>query len=246
MAKRINLAAACHQRLQGIDMSGIRLLCNLWLLPLLLLLGACAASSPKHQQPRPPTEQLPPAAHWSVGASEPVRYKPRSGSQTRDDMPQAGPISSGGSRAERSTALVAAAARGDVEGIARALHGGVEATAGEGAAVTAAAAAAAAAQAAAAALAADPAAGDDGHLGGVNWRDGDGWSALLYAASEGHLAAVEVLLAAGANPNLRDTHDGWTALTHACSNGATDVVAALLRGGAKVNATDVQVRRWTS
>ena len=79
----------------------------------------------------------------------------------------------------------------------------------------------------------------------VNERDGDGWTALMHASAEGHIAAVEALLAAGASSNVgEDTHDKWTALTHAASNDAEAVVALLVGAGADVNHTDVQ--GWTA
>ncbi|HQW38845.1 MAG TPA: ankyrin repeat domain-containing protein, partial [Usitatibacteraceae bacterium] len=48
----------------------------------------------------------------------------------------------------------------------------------------------------------------------------------------GFKEAVEVLLAAGADPNIRDSQ-GLTALDLAEEHGSHDIVAALLRAGAK-------------
>ena len=79
----------------------------------------------------------------------------------------------------------------------------------------------------------------------VNKRDRDGWTALMHASAEGHVAAVRSLLALGANANRgRDLHDGWNALLHASSNNAVTVVRLLLEAGADVDHKDVQ--KWTA
>ncbi|MGE0446454.1 MAG: ankyrin repeat domain-containing protein [Vicinamibacterales bacterium] len=74
-------------------------------------------------------------------------------------------------------------------------------------------------------------------------------SALMWAASEGHLNVVQALLEAGANPNLKAKETaltqrrhgdhptgGFTPLMWAVRNGNEDVVEALVKGGADINA----------
>lgn len=56
--------------------------------------------------------------------------------------------------------------------------------------------------------------------------DGEHFSALMFAAAEGNLDVVEVLLNAGADPGLKDI-DGDSALSFARQNGHTSVVAML-------------------
>jgi ankyrin repeat protein len=73
-------------------------------------------------------------------------------------------------------------------------------------------------------------------------------SALMLASAEGHLAVVDALLNAGADPNLkghitslaeRKNADhptgGFTALMFAARNGSEDVVRRLVKGGADLN-----------
>jgi len=73
-------------------------------------------------------------------------------------------------------------------------------------------------------------------------------SALMWASAEGHLDVVDMLLKAGANPNLkahitsitqRKNADhptgGFTALMWAARNGYEDVVRRLVQGGADLN-----------
>lgn len=59
----------------------------------------------------------------------------------------------------------------------------------------------------------------------------DGWNPLLYAAFEGRLPIVELLLAKGANPNARAPNQS-TPLMFAARNGHEDVVVRLLKAGA--------------
>ena len=54
---------------------------------------------------------------------------------------------------------------------------------------------------------------------------------LHVAANAGDLSAVEKLLSAGTDVNLRDVHD-WTALHYAAGNGDAALVTALLAAGA--------------
>ena len=72
----------------------------------------------------------------------------------------------------------------------------------------------------------------------VDGRDrGDG-TALTRAAARGDIAAVQLLLADKANPNLADPKDGRTALGIAAAQGRADIVRALLAGGADPNKRD--------
>ncbi|KOO28071.1 ankyrin repeat domain-containing protein 39, partial [Chrysochromulina tobinii] len=64
--------------------------------------------------------------------------------------------------------------------------------------------------------------------GNVNWRNpaDDGWSALHYAAINGHLAIAKRLLEGGADATLR-TKGGETAIDFARKEGKSEVVALL-------------------
>ena len=63
---------------------------------------------------------------------------------------------------------------------------------------------------------------------------GDDATALIMAAQDGHVEAVRLLLAAGANVNLQ-AQNGVTALIMAAQNGHADVIRLLLANGANVN-----------
>ena len=56
-----------------------------------------------------------------------------------------------------------------------------------------------------------------GHKANVNICDSIQKTPVMYAAANGHIAAVELLLESGADLNLSD-RDGNTALHHACTN----------------------------
>ena len=58
-----------------------------------------------------------------------------------------------------------------------------------------------------------------------------GISPLFQAASSGHRACVEQLLAAGAKVDLAD-HDGWTPLMIAAHKGQRDAALLLIKAGA--------------
>ena len=60
---------------------------------------------------------------------------------------------------------------------------------------------------------------------------GEGWSALMFAAGEGHVEVVRTLLAHGADPSLRD-EDGDQAADHASNNEHATVVRMLQEAGA--------------
>jgi ankyrin repeat protein len=61
-----------------------------------------------------------------------------------------------------------------------------------------------------------------------------GQSALMWAASEGHLQAVETLIRGGADIKSRSSQ-GWTALLFAARDGRMDIVRTLLDAGADPN-----------
>ena len=69
----------------------------------------------------------------------------------------------------------------------------------------------------------------------VNFMKFDGFNALMLGALMGQTAAVRVLLAAKAEPNLQAKETGSkgeTALMCACKNGHSDAARALLQSGA--------------
>ena len=66
----------------------------------------------------------------------------------------------------------------------------------------------------------------------IDARDANGRTALMLAALHGRGEAVDVLLAAGADPNAADAH-GVTPLQAALNGEQTDIAAALRRAGAR-------------
>lgn len=66
--------------------------------------------------------------------------------------------------------------------------------------------------------------------------DGDGWTALVFAAAAGKSDLVKLLLAEKADPNAM-TNDGQTPLVAAVVAGSRDAVKALLDAGARVSTT---------
>jgi len=68
----------------------------------------------------------------------------------------------------------------------------------------------------------------------VDTRDGDGWSALMFAAAAGDAEMLRLLLRAKADVNQR-TNDGQTPLFAAVFSGKTEAVRALLQAGARID-----------
>ncbi|KAL8853769.1 MAG: hypothetical protein Q9221_001412 [Calogaya cf. arnoldii] len=73
----------------------------------------------------------------------------------------------------------------------------------------------------------------------VNKQDGDGATALLVAAKNGHVAAAEQLLTSDADTNIED-NSGETALHCASRNGDKAIVELLLSHGANVMKKDTE------
>jgi len=71
----------------------------------------------------------------------------------------------------------------------------------------------------------------------VNVRDEKGFTPLHYAAREGHVDLVKLLMSYGADLNARN-EDEWTPLHKASLHGHVEVIKLLLAGGADVNAAD--------
>jgi ankyrin repeat protein len=74
-----------------------------------------------------------------------------------------------------------------------------------------------------------------GHGLRVDTVDPDGNTLLMLAAYHGHVVTVEALLAAGADPDLRN-HRDQTPIAGALFKGADDVVRALCAAGADLEA----------
>ena len=74
--------------------------------------------------------------------------------------------------------------------------------------------------------------------GNANARDRAGWTPLMRAASRNDRATAELLLANGADPNLREYTHGRTALIIATIQGHSNIVQALLARGADCNIRD--------
>jgi hypothetical protein len=80
------------------------------------------------------------------------------------------------------------------------------------------------------------------HGSNMNEPDGDGWTAIFYAAAKGQTEAVKALIDAKANVNAKGKRDGETPLMVAALSGYVDVVKALLVAGADKNAKDSKGR----
>lgn len=72
----------------------------------------------------------------------------------------------------------------------------------------------------------------------IDVPDDCGESPLMWAVDEGQLAAVEALVTAGANFNIRSTVNCFSALDCAASEGHVHILKAILAHGADVNARD--------
>ncbi|HTM10726.1 MAG TPA: ankyrin repeat domain-containing protein [Verrucomicrobiae bacterium] len=70
----------------------------------------------------------------------------------------------------------------------------------------------------------------------VRYRHG-GWTVLMFAAREGHVDIVRLLLDSGADPNATsdNKYDGARPLTIAAEHGNVEVIKLLLSRGADVN-----------
>lgn len=73
------------------------------------------------------------------------------------------------------------------------------------------------------------------HGAKVNEVDGQGWTALHWAAICQRIGPVETLIEAGADVNAQHGRE-WTVLTTAAANGHAETVKLLLSHGARVNA----------
>ena len=77
----------------------------------------------------------------------------------------------------------------------------------------------------------------------VELRSIYGWTALLWAAEEGHSEVAKLLLAKGADVHAK-TDYGWTALMWAALQGKEDLVSVLLKSGSDVHEKNSQ--GWTA
>src|SRR5689334_24670599 len=72
----------------------------------------------------------------------------------------------------------------------------------------------------------------------VNTPQGDGTTALHWAAFRDDLDMVKMLLAAGANAKAATREGAITPLLMACTNGNTSIIDLLLKAGADANTTN--------
>jgi hypothetical protein len=66
-------------------------------------------------------------------------------------------------------------------------------------------------------------------------KDANGWTALHWAAFKGHVEAMRLLMESGADMDAKDA-DGWTALHCAANNGHVEVIRVLAQLGAQLDA----------
>ena len=74
----------------------------------------------------------------------------------------------------------------------------------------------------------------------LNSSAGQGFAAIIGAASNGHLEIVRQLVTAGADVNVGRDEDGATAIVMAAQNGHAAVVQFLVDSGANANAVTEQ------
>ena len=70
----------------------------------------------------------------------------------------------------------------------------------------------------------------------VNVQDFDGWTPLHWAAMEGHKKIAELLIANGADVNMKSSSLGRTPLQHAAQLGHKKIAELFIAKGADVNA----------
>ncbi|CAF0926663.1 unnamed protein product [Brachionus calyciflorus] len=75
----------------------------------------------------------------------------------------------------------------------------------------------------------------------INQADKHGRTGLILAASEGHLAIMDILIEKGADLNLQD-RDGLSALSWACLKGNFNAALSLLNNGVDLNHSDLSGR----
>jgi ankyrin repeat protein len=68
----------------------------------------------------------------------------------------------------------------------------------------------------------------------VNWKNGNGWTALMYASIQGHVEGFKLLLDRGAQIDIKN-NDGSSALIIASYNGRFECVRLLLERGADMS-----------
>ena len=69
------------------------------------------------------------------------------------------------------------------------------------------------------------------------YKDGNGWTALIVAARYGRDSTVSILIQHGADLNIQD-NDGKTALQRATWNGKYEFTTKLIKAGADLNIKD--------
>jgi len=83
------------------------------------------------------------------------------------------------------------------------------------------------------------------HGATINAKDSEGWTPLIWSATENCKDACIALLEAGANPEISTTADGSTPLIVAAEKGHVAIVEALLEKG-KANVNAMSHSKWTA